>query len=1011
MAGYSQIAGGGFGTQKPQEAPVEAPKIEPIKNVGLNDGVKKELASLYNDDMFKDENNIQDYIFVAIEDHYKDADEDSKIDASLLAEDFLKKLRKQASIIDGDDFKDVSPKMKEHFKSKIMSNAMFYDEQGNFNSEGISSALGDKTSKSLNKLYHRLDDVMKIKGQQELYDSRNMSGWETAGRVAFPNAYDAEGALATTFQGGVDAMEGFGRLATAGVRSVKDDVDFLASATAPSSLRTDEEQIAQGILSTTTPITGVAKLTGKAVAKSIGRKTAAKIGSMVDELPKRFGGKAYEKYKRGADVIDIPGSNEELQAAEKMLNAKTASTGDKLFTNVVREGSKEALPTGAYVGTELTKDGDLDDNAMNAIFAAMGGGLSTIVPIINKTRGTGVQKMTDALAKDLSPDLRPFALSKKNMNDIIKRMRAGNQPLTAEAVADEFKREFIPKLLKSNKTADQLTGMILDVSSDIPSGLSPREMLFKVKSGVANRIKKQASDEGGVYGTTESRQKLMDEFNKYFDELRGASTLDIKLSSKKGKELKKGYENLEAKKKEYIEQTGEELDATEIPRESASSTQSVGDSPTPISGKNGAEIEAEYSSKSADGEDFSSYVRKTGTPEEKKMLLREKRFKRGGLEGESGVTTPTLRSARQAERKVADDIYEAKKQSDLGQAPRISDKKLDMVRQGIHDQIDKEISKVSEDAAKTYQLGKDVSTATSNFNIKNMIKRNGEVDTAKLQTWFNGAYEELSNPNKIHNHTAEINKFANSIKRISEGLKSAKLPEGKFSDASKVSRVLGRQIEDTAKQLMKSKDAIVAQKLIIKMDRLKQYYNNVNSNVYKEIYELIRLKTGNKVRAGKGLLKSALHNFTREFPKGQVEGAYEDSKLVVDDTDVPELTAKEKALKIKSGNVDVDSLSPKMKSAATKASGIISGFVGGGYEPTVTSGKDSKHMKGSKHYEGNGIDFRSKDMFAKLSKDETATKLNALSNKLKKQMGGEFDVVLEGVGTPNEHIHIEYDPK
>jgi hypothetical protein len=31
--------------------------------------------------------------------------------------------------------------------------------------------------------------------------------------------------------------------------------------------------------------------------------------------------------------------------------------------------------------------------------------------------------------------------------------------------------------------------------------------------------------------------------------------------------------------------------------------------------------------------------------------------------------------------------------------------------------------------------------------------------------------------------------------------------------------------------------------------------------------------------------------------------------------------------------------------------------------------------------------------------------------EVKGSLGIHFDVVLEGIGTPNEHLHVEYDPK
>lgn len=74
-----------------------------------------------------------------------------------------------------------------------------------------------------------------------------------------------------------------------------------------------------------------------------------------------------------------------------------------------------------------------------------------------------------------------------------------------------------------------------------------------------------------------------------------------------------------------------------------------------------------------------------------------------------------------------------------------------------------------------------------------------------------------------------------------------------------------------------------------------------------------------------------------------------------------------------------------------------------GLETVVTSVNDSHHMEGSKHFQGAAMDFRTKHA-AGLAKSITAT----LKGKLA-LLG--FDVIFESEGLPNEHLHIEYDPK
>lgn len=69
----------------------------------------------------------------------------------------------------------------------------------------------------------------------------------------------------------------------------------------------------------------------------------------------------------------------------------------------------------------------------------------------------------------------------------------------------------------------------------------------------------------------------------------------------------------------------------------------------------------------------------------------------------------------------------------------------------------------------------------------------------------------------------------------------------------------------------------------------------------------------------------------------------------------------------------------------------------------VTAGRDGKHMAGSKHYDGAAIDARSKTV--------PREKLERVWNLLKLRIGLGYDIILEGRDGPNEHFHIEWDPK
>ncbi len=64
----------------------------------------------------------------------------------------------------------------------------------------------------------------------------------------------------------------------------------------------------------------------------------------------------------------------------------------------------------------------------------------------------------------------------------------------------------------------------------------------------------------------------------------------------------------------------------------------------------------------------------------------------------------------------------------------------------------------------------------------------------------------------------------------------------------------------------------------------------------------------------------------------------------------------------------------------------------------VTSANDSAHSRGSLHYQGWALDFRTRHLSDQSEKDRLAA-------SVKKALGGDFDVVLEST-----HLHVEWDP-
>jgi hypothetical protein len=104
-------------------------------------------------------------------------------------------------------------------------------------------------------------------------------------------------------------------------------------------------------------------------------------------------------------------------------------------------------------------------------------------------------------------------------------------------------------------------------------------------------------------------------------------------------------------------------------------------------------------------------------------------------------------------------------------------------------------------------------------------------------------------------------------------------------------------------------------------------------------------------------------------------------------------------MKLKSG-VSIRDVRPEAVLGMMICEPIIESY---GAEFVVTSVKDGKHMPTSLHYEGLAFDVRSREL--------PADKKHECLKRMREALGSEFDVLLEGEGTENEHLHIEHDTR
>ena len=75
----------------------------------------------------------------------------------------------------------------------------------------------------------------------------------------------------------------------------------------------------------------------------------------------------------------------------------------------------------------------------------------------------------------------------------------------------------------------------------------------------------------------------------------------------------------------------------------------------------------------------------------------------------------------------------------------------------------------------------------------------------------------------------------------------------------------------------------------------------------------------------------------------------------------------------------------------------------GVYEMVITSLKDGTHSPGSWHYSGWAADIRSKNVGSTEHK-------NIILEKMRSTLGSQWEVILEHLGNPNEHYHVEPSP-
>ena len=99
--------------------------------------------------------------------------------------------------------------------------------------------------------------------------------------------------------------------------------------------------------------------------------------------------------------------------------------------------------------------------------------------------------------------------------------------------------------------------------------------------------------------------------------------------------------------------------------------------------------------------------------------------------------------------------------------------------------------------------------------------------------------------------------------------------------------------------------------------------------------------------------------------------------------------------------VKLTNLTPQMTLGCVIVEGVYKRLQPG-YDPTITSVDDSQHGTPTLHGKGRAVDWRTKDY---------PGDKYGLQKEVKAALGDDFDVVLEDLHGPNEHLHTEHDPR
>ena len=108
-------------------------------------------------------------------------------------------------------------------------------------------------------------------------------------------------------------------------------------------------------------------------------------------------------------------------------------------------------------------------------------------------------------------------------------------------------------------------------------------------------------------------------------------------------------------------------------------------------------------------------------------------------------------------------------------------------------------------------------------------------------------------------------------------------------------------------------------------------------------------------------------------------------------------------LRFKDDSISPGDLRPQLLLALIVADQVYAKH--GCEECVITSLNDGGHSVTSLHYAGAAADLRVRDLVA------AQIDPDAVAMEISQRLNIHYDVIYEGHGTPNAHIHVEYQPR